>query len=133
MSPDRQQLLDKLAVDFEKWKEFCKWIADPKMYYACVYWNCLSDVQFKRVAYGALLLGCLDIADLINFLKLVKAEPKDSVMKQGALKSLKDFTKKEILAYKLSGPGEIMTLENISFSEQDGLEFDNFEEWEPGR
>ena len=88
LSPERQQLLEMLAINLKKWIEFCLRHVASELFNDCFYWNCLPDVQFKRVAYGGALVECTDVTKLENFIKLVEAE-KGNVMKEGALDALK--------------------------------------------
>jgi hypothetical protein len=111
LSPERLELLNKLGLTTEDWSNFCisreSSFVPTYLYEQCMYWGSMSDGQFKRIAYAALLQDATRIPELAKFIRLVKNEEEGSVIKDiYALEMLKTGLEGLWNAYKETGDDE---------------------------
>jgi hypothetical protein len=93
LCPERLNLLNTLGISESTWGDFCSWHVSCYEYEDCFYWNCLSDLRFRRIAYAAAFEHATDIPKLKNFLNVVEADLEQSGMALAVLESLKQILK----------------------------------------
>jgi hypothetical protein len=82
----------------------------------CLYWNAISDAQFKLLAYAAALYESRDARRLQNFITSVEAEDEGSVMTPEAVESLRSLVATMLYQNKRLGVTQTLIWDPTSIS-----------------